>query len=201
MPHQVAEATLVAHKLLAALTEGRFMEAAAFIHPAAAQAFRDQQLEHHQRTELLAKGPPVEWGMTAEEAAQFLPKLPNPFLHTIWRVPDCAAFEVLPIATVVARFLAFRFASGPDGRPGRPAGTVLGAVAESPDMVHVVLRGSRSWRDTADWEPIAALTMKRTSAGWAALLNGELVYGSDGGFSIGLSGEANLDTGSAPDAG
>jgi hypothetical protein len=198
VPDPIAEALATANKLLTSLAEGRFTEAAELIDPLAAQAFRDDQLDNHRHSELLAKGPPPEWGMTFEQAAQFLPKLPNPFLRRIWDVPDVAAFEALSPTTVVARFLAFRFAKAPDGTVGRAPGRVLGTVSEDPDFVHVVLRGSKSWRDRPDWEPVAALTMKRAPGSWRALLNGELVYGSDGGLSIGLSGE---DTVSPPDAG
>lgn len=201
MSDQTSGARHIAGLLLAALDEGRFVDAAALVLPAAAQSFRDQQLENHRRSEWLAKGPPLEWGMTPEQAADYLPKIPNPFLRTIWRVADCAAFEALSPTTVLARFFAFRFAKPTDGGPGRAPGSLLGAVSEGSDLVHVILRGSKSWRDSPDWEPIAALTMKRTSDGWAALLNGELVYGSDGGWSIGLSGEGFLNTDANPDAG
>jgi hypothetical protein len=61
-------------------------------------------------------------------------------------------------------------------------------VPDGEEFLHVVFKGPSGWEPREDWVPVAVLTLRDTASGWRTLLNGNLVYDSRGGFSMGLSG-------------
>jgi hypothetical protein len=160
-------------------------EVAAWVHPDAAAAFFTEQCEQASRTDDLKATAPEALGWSAEEFEQYVGSGPNPFLIAIWGVRSTAELRELGPARVLEAFLKFQLRLTADQE--RPARKILGVVPEGDEILHIVFKDRSGWDLRKDWVPVAVLTFLNTTSGWRTLLNGNLVYDSQGGFCMALT--------------
>ncbi len=105
-------------------------------------------------------------------------------LKSVFAVPDLPAFEALPPALVLRRWLVVSRRGA--GASDLPAREVLGEVFEGRDLAHVVFRERRVIdAPIRPQESIRVLTARRVAQGWRTELGGGLLFGEDGSFGIG----------------
>jgi hypothetical protein len=170
--------------VLAALEDGAWSTVAAHVSPTAAAAFRDEELQKARHQEALSQSDFTEAGLPAPIAEWFQSRRSGlSLLERVYAVTTASEFEQLSAPTVVERFLRAKHAPRPQGS-GRERRLVVGAIAESDDLAHVVFRRP-TWRPRQARESsVDVLTVRRTDEGWRCELNGGLVYDSSGGYSM-----------------
>ena len=156
------------------------------VHPEAQRAFFDAQCQQAEHTESLQAMSPEALGWSAEQMRQRIPPGPDPFLRAIWSVASAAELRGLGPKVVLEKFLGFHLRAPVDHEG--PLRRILGVVPQEPDFLHVVFQGPSGWETRAEWIPVDVLTLRATSAGWRALLNGNLVFDSRGGYTMALGG-------------
>jgi hypothetical protein len=181
--------------VLAALEDGAWSRVAAHVSPTASAAFRNEQLERARQQEMLRE---VDWsgvGVPAAVAEWFRGRAPGPsLLERIYGVKTALEFEQLSPTTVVERFIRTKHARHPEGGASVRR-QVVGAVAESDDLVQVVFRRP-TWHPAETPESsVDVLTVRRTPEGWRCELNGGLIYNSSGGYSMSFYDRQKAESG------
>ncbi|MEO5815080.1 MAG: hypothetical protein ABIT20_07360 [Gemmatimonadaceae bacterium] len=138
--------------------------------PAAIEQFKQQQRPMVvMSTDLSALGEQDEGGM----------------LRGVFGVPDLAAFDTLPAALVLRRWLVVSHGT----HDTRPAMTqmrrAIGHVLESPDVAHVVFR--EQWVGPMPREAVRVISVRRVDGHWRVGLGGGLVSDETGGVGIGYN--------------
>ena len=171
----------------------------AVLDPDAVAQFKARQLVHLE-FEQATRDELAEFA-TAESGGTELGSPQGGLLHHVFAVPDLAAFEALPAAIVLRRWLMV--ARGRAAVGVLPERQVLGEVFEGPDLAHVVLR-ERAIEDPDTPErfrresSVRVISARRGTQGWRVGLHGGLVYDEGGGFGIGYNpGETDPTEGEA----
>jgi hypothetical protein len=172
--------------LFAAIEREEWSQVAGTIHPEAMRAFYEAQCQQAEHTESLRAMSPEALGWSAEEMRKYIPPGSDPFLRAIWGVASASELRGLGPRIVLERFLGFHLRASVEQE--RPLRRILGVVPQGREFLHVVFQGPTGWEPRADWLPVDVLTLRATPEGWRALLNGNLVFDSRGGYTMAFGG-------------
>ncbi len=190
------EARSVVVAVFAAEEMGDVPAMVALVHPQAAAAFKQRQLDHDATFSAMRDLTPLDTaGPAAKAVAAELRKPRNTLLQGLFKVRDRAEFELLSPEEILTRW--FRQTTKPRTMPKeiggdvpRRAREIIGEVPDRDDTVHVLFR--ETW--TPDSFPgvpgrrepqVRVISVRQTAAGWRVMLNGGLVYDEGGAWSIG----------------
>ena len=194
VPSQDARAVVAA--VFAAEEVGDVATMVALVHPEAAAAFKQRQLDHDAAfTAMRELIPPDSAGPAAKAIAADLRKPRSTLLQGLFKVRNRAEFEHLSPEEVLTRW--FRQTTQRRTTPKEIGGDaptrereIIGEVPDRDGTIHVLFR--ETW--TPDSSPglpgrrepqVRVISVYQTPAGWRVMLNGGLVYDEGGGWSIG----------------
>jgi hypothetical protein len=180
--------------VLAAFTAyeaGRWREFAALVDDEALAELRRHQLAMAEGWERFPVGIEHDVGSMSDsggtaldaevaELASQMSGMGNPALHLFRGVTTVEELRALEPAELLARFLE---GSAPRPNPDDPEyqppvsrRTIIGEVAETPDLVHVVYRVHTDVGRHGHTDAVAVVPMHRTQHGWRLVLNDELSF-------------------------
>jgi len=161
----------------------QWSEFAALVHPDALTRFRSEQLETAD-----------VWEAHADEINAVRQRSPatlgrgNPILGQFAGVKTLNELRALSPQMLLARFLEARSPKAnpadPDYQPPISTREIIGEVAETPDLVHVVYRVHTDVGRYGRTESVEVVPVKRSADGWRLMLNGELTYSTSMSITI-----------------
>lgn len=154
---------------------GHWREFTALVHPDALTGFRTQYLEMGEVWEAHA----AEIN-EVRQRAETNPDLRNPVLSEFTGVKTLAELRELSPQEFLARYLEARSPKAnprdPDYQPPVSTREIIGQVAESPDLAHVVYRVHTDVGRYGRTESVEVVSVKRAPTGWRLMLNNELSF-------------------------
>ena len=185
----------VARAALAAVDSAQWPALLALVHPMALAGFRAQQLEMLRSMSHSGPGNGDEVGVVSPRRESFA----DFYVRRVFLAYSVNEVKSLHADTLLLRYLTYigdAWRSRPDSARAPASRRFLGTVIDGDSVAYVMIRTAVPDSPNVRPDQVEFLTLRRLNGKWRTMLDGGLVFGSDGtyGFSVSDEDEAVFDS-------